>query len=445
MKEVKRRMEVFSFWDKTGMERHLERMAADGWMLEKMSALFWTYRRIEPKKIRFSLSYYASISDFEPGPTEEQQEFNEFCAHAGWKLAASSVQMQVFYNENEDPVPIETDPMLELENLHRYAKKTALKTYRLLLLLALLMGVTFIGSIFRDPVRFLASAIDLFSGVWFVVAFVYALSELGGYSLWRRRAKAMAEQGEFLETKGHGWLNRAILVFMILSLALYLMSIGNTGFQVYMIAFVVNIIAVILIVQAAKELMKRKGVAAGTNKTVTAVLSFALSFALMGCVNALIVSGIRNDVFRDSFAGLPFTIGELTGIDDSRYLKSKSEENSVLLGQLTSSQHPMNNGAGLGMGYTVTQVKLPFLYDFCREKLFDQRIMRHDYTFGERYAEMEAGPWGANRAYQLKGNIGAEWTYFVCYDRYILQLTAEWELTPEQMGIIGERLHSPAR
>ena len=80
--------------------------------------------------------------------------------------------MQVFYNENEDPVPIETDPELELENLHRYAKKTALKTYPLLLLISLLMGVSFIGSIIRDPVYYLASAINLFTGVWFVVAFV---------------------------------------------------------------------------------------------------------------------------------------------------------------------------------------------------------------------------------------------------------------------------------
>ncbi len=445
MKDVKHRMEVFSFWDKTGIERHLEKMAADGWLLDKMSALYWQYRRIEPKRIRFSISYYASITDFEPEPTEDVQEFNEFCEHSGWKLAASSVQMQVFYNENEDPVPIETDPVLELDNLHRYAKKTALKTYPLMLLISLLMGVTFVGSILRDPVYYLASAIHLFTGVWFVVAFIYSLSELLGYYLWRRRAKAWAQQGEFLETKGHGWLNWAILVFMILSLALYLMSIGNTGMQIYMIAFVVNLFAVIFIVQSVKDLMKRKKVAAGTNKTVTAVLSFAVSLALMGCVNVLIISGIRNDVFKDNFAELPFTIGDLTGIDDSGYLKSKSDDDSVLLGQLHSSQHPMNNGDGLRLGYTITEVKMPFLYDFCFDKLYEQRIMRHDYTFGERYEVIEAEPWEANRAYQLKGNISAEWTYLVCYDRYILQITADWELTAEQMGMIGEKLNSFAQ
>jgi hypothetical protein len=106
MKDIKKKVEFFTFYDKTGIEKHLEQMALEGWLLEKMSAFCWTYRRIEPKKMRFSVSYYATITDFEPEPTEEQQAFNEFCEHSGWKLATQTVQMQVFYNENDNPVPI---------------------------------------------------------------------------------------------------------------------------------------------------------------------------------------------------------------------------------------------------------------------------------------------------------------------------------------------------
>lgn len=441
MKDIKRRIEVFSFYDKTGIERHLEKMAAEGWLLEKISALCWTYRRIEPKKIRFSISYYATISDFEPEPTEEQQEFNEFCEHSGWKLAASSVQMQAFYNENEDPVPIETDPMLEIGNLHRYAKKTALRTYPLLLIIALLMGVTFIGSLIRDPIYYLASAINLFTGVWFVVVFIYSLSEIVGYYLWRRRAKALAEQGEFLETKGHRWLVITVLVFMILSLALYLMSIGNTGLQMFMIAFVVNVIAVIFIVQAIKELLKRKKVKAGINKTVVAVISFVVSVALMSGTNALTIYSIKNDMFKDQFAELPFTIGELTGIDDSGYLKSKDDRDSILFGQIDSSQHPMNGDEGLSLGYTITEVKMPFMYDFCFEKLYDSRITKYSYEAGIRYEEVDAVAWGAKKAYRLTDNGEPENTYLVCYDRYFLQIIANWELTVEQKQIIGDKFY----
>ena len=36
MKERKRRLELYAFYDHTGIERHLEEMAADGWLLERV-------------------------------------------------------------------------------------------------------------------------------------------------------------------------------------------------------------------------------------------------------------------------------------------------------------------------------------------------------------------------------------------------------------------------
>lgn len=97
-------------------------MAEKGWLLEEMSSYFWTYRRIAPKKIHFFVSYYPKASDFDPEPSEEQKDFQDFCAHTGWVLAGTSAQMQVFYNEREDPVPIETDPELEISTIDRAAK-----------------------------------------------------------------------------------------------------------------------------------------------------------------------------------------------------------------------------------------------------------------------------------------------------------------------------------
>ena len=39
MRDVKRRMELFSFYDRTGMEKHLASMAAEGWLLEKIGQI----------------------------------------------------------------------------------------------------------------------------------------------------------------------------------------------------------------------------------------------------------------------------------------------------------------------------------------------------------------------------------------------------------------------
>jgi len=110
MKNTKRRLEPLSFFNHTGISRHLEKMAAKGWMIEKIVNTGWVYRRIEPKNIHFAVSYFPKASEFDPEPSEEQKMFHDFCAHTGWQLACTSAQLQIFYNERENPTPIETDP-----------------------------------------------------------------------------------------------------------------------------------------------------------------------------------------------------------------------------------------------------------------------------------------------------------------------------------------------
>lgn len=50
MENIKRRIEFFSLYDHTNIEKHLEKMASKGWMIEIIGSTFWRYKRIEPKK-----------------------------------------------------------------------------------------------------------------------------------------------------------------------------------------------------------------------------------------------------------------------------------------------------------------------------------------------------------------------------------------------------------
>ena len=62
MKETKRRVELFSFYDRTGLEAHLARMAGRGWLWEKIGAFLWTYHKIEPRQLAFSVCYFPRAS-----------------------------------------------------------------------------------------------------------------------------------------------------------------------------------------------------------------------------------------------------------------------------------------------------------------------------------------------------------------------------------------------
>ena len=47
MLKTKYEYNFYSFYDHTGMEQHFEKMAAQGWLIEKLG-YFWRYRRIGP-------------------------------------------------------------------------------------------------------------------------------------------------------------------------------------------------------------------------------------------------------------------------------------------------------------------------------------------------------------------------------------------------------------
>lgn len=85
MKNSKRRLEFFSFYDRTGIQKHLEKMAAKGWLLEKLGGT-WKYKAIEPANIHFAVTYFPDVSEFDPEPPEKMRAFQEFCSQGGWEF-----------------------------------------------------------------------------------------------------------------------------------------------------------------------------------------------------------------------------------------------------------------------------------------------------------------------------------------------------------------------
>lgn len=121
MLNKKVRLELHDFINRDGICRHLEKMAQKGWLVEKIGGLMWTYRRISPQKLKFAL-YYSPTADSENAEAmEKQNAFYEMCRHDGWEFACADWGMQVFYNQRPDPVPLETEPALEVDRIHTTA------------------------------------------------------------------------------------------------------------------------------------------------------------------------------------------------------------------------------------------------------------------------------------------------------------------------------------
>ena len=432
MRDKKRRLEAFSFFDYTGIARHLCKMAEKGWLIESMSNFGWVYRRIEPEKLSFWVSYFPKASEFDPEPTEEQREFHDFCAQTGWVLAARSAQMQVFYNEREDPVPLETDPAVEVQTIRAAARRSYLPVWSVLLLISMADCGLFISRLLGDPVGLLASALNLFTGFTWLLLFLLCALELGGYFVWSRRAARAAERGEMPETRSFSHVQKGAAVLVLLGFVYWLLSTLTQGSALQ------RTVAVTMLSATAGLILLVNGVTqVGLNVALNLLTSFVLAFVLMGGATFGILRAVRNGSFdretEKESGSLPLAIEELLPGSYEDYRREVRREESLLLGQITTRQRPE---------LTVTEVKLPVLYGFCRDSLLrshEDQVQDGQLVLADHYEPWDPAPWRAGEVYRLYWGAGYLDQYLLCYEDSLVEIRFSWEPTAEQMEAVAER------
>lgn len=452
MKDTKRRVEFFSFYDHTGIEKHLEKMAAKGWMLDKLGTYLWYYRRCGPKPMKFCVTYYPRASQFDPEPSEGELDFREFCERTGWKLAASSAQLQIFRNEDPDAVPVETDPVLEIDTLHRAAKKSFLPGYFVLLALAVLQAIMFIGQLVSDPIGWLSRSSSLLSGFAWIILLLVLSVDLILYFRWRARAKQAAERGEFLATPSTSSFQRVCLALVLVCFAWWLVNLiflGNTLMQYVAAAMLVTIAVLLALFNGLKNLMKRRGASKDLNRGVTFTVYFIVAFVLFGAVIFFgfraVTSGLLD--LGDQSGDPPLSVSDLADVDMDGYITRRTGDETVLLGQYEVHQnvdwHRDDPDLTLpSLEYTLTEVKLPLLYDWCRDRLYHEDD-KYGEEFGYHYVATDPAPWGAMEAWERVYDDGDRTNRFLlCYEHSIVVIGfgSDWTPTPEQMATVGEKL-----
>ena len=464
MKITKRRLEALSFYDHTGIEKHLKKMAEQGWMLEKISTFGWVYRRTEPKSGQFAVTYYANASEFDPGPTEGQQIYQDYTARTGWRFICSSAQMQIFYTEQEDPIPIETDPVLQVENIHRAAQKSFLPAYILLFFVGALNLLLFVSRLLGHPISLLASPTQLFNGLCGIMLTLLCVVDLLRYWRWMERAEEAAERGEFLDTPNTSRFQKVIVGAMFLAFLYWVVNIVLTGPVMMRWVTVLTVaypFALSLVVNGVKQFLKRKKVSKRVNQAVTLTVDIVLAIAMMG----LLVHGTlwanekglfdpeaqtyahNGNTFILRQDEIPLSVEDLTGVRYDGYIRERREEESIFLGLLDVYQWPRLDQEDRkeipDLEYAVTIVKMPFLYDLCKNKLLEKYRSSGSVRFPQGYAyeAVDPAPWGAEEVYHLTYKQPLDWyKYLLCYHDRLVEITLDWEPTPEQMAVVREKL-----
>ena len=216
MKETKTCFRFFAFYDRTNLERFLAQQSEQGWLLTNIS-LGYQFRRVEPKKRHFCVIYRPKAAS----QNAYEWEFLDYCHHSGWTLLVANQQMHIFYSELDNPIPIETDPVLEVENIHKAAKKSHLFIFYFELFIGLHGLIQLFMRLNLDFQRHTPTEpIEYFDLFLYSAILVFSLVELIGYYRWYHRARTAAFQGEFTPTPSHSALRTVFLLVFLLMLVL---------------------------------------------------------------------------------------------------------------------------------------------------------------------------------------------------------------------------------
>lgn len=478
-RQKKWEINLYSYYDHAGIVRHLEDMAHQGWQLEKAGSVFWTYRRCKPAELRYAVVYFSKASQFDPEPPAEQREFWELCKATGWELVTNRYQMQIFRNPAPDAIPIETDPVVQVENVRAAMKKGSARANWCLLATSLLQLWLQSRSVYTIRDLLLSTFTLLAILIWLMLG-IKAVMELIGYYRWCRKARTAAkEEGVLLSPRTRKWWQilqiLGFLVTVALALSLPLLSTShNPSTLITLAAVLAYTLLLTLIVNGSRQLMKKKGFSAEANMGLNILIAIVGTFVLMGGLiwmsfrvaddpslnghqNAETISYTRGyrtytyDFYRDP---IPLSIEDLTGAElDPDYSRQMDVRGTPLLREYDIRQvipyYSYSDAPELT--YTVWEVGISSLYGPVKNSFFKDTVYTFhgqiDFVIPHGWVAADAAPWGALDAYQYHDEDGQPYgSYLLCYDSRFVEISFDaWNAAPptaEQMTLVGKVLGS---
>lgn len=276
---------LFNMLDYIALQNYFEKMAAQGWMLEKITAFGATFQRTAPQNIKFTVDIYPAanklLQDYERG-----QEYKEACELTGWHFIDSIDGTYVFYaDEDENPIPIQTDRETELRIL-----KKKVVSFKINIILITIFCMMFL---FKDYMYLILYSNLLLASVLIITIFILKDMLNIPYNV-IQHARIIRS----LKKPEYGW-NQSINSIQFIS-ALNMISNTLIGLLLVVgilleiwgkmlpIIIALSVIALALIFILAMRLRERylekhaKKVLSDTSKSIIIVLAVAISALLIG-------------------------------------------------------------------------------------------------------------------------------------------------------------------
>ena len=466
MREKKWVPNIYQPDDEAAIVKRLEKLAAKGWFLERAENWGWTLRRGEPAQVRYAVTYFPGASVFDPGPTEDQETYADYCRAAGWEFVSSYGPVQYFRSDLPDPVPIETDQGEKLAAIHRAMTKTTLLVYGLALVCALLLLAEQMQTLRQTPFSVLSSNGELvFLAVFFVMG-LCAVIVPADYLIWYFRSKQSVEDGGAC-LPGHTWLryvtNITLLLCLAVLLGVVLAAAGSVRRGLLVLALLILRFLPYAALWTVFHLLRRRGrdrASVRKGYIIAAVIAWigimALDIAFLDS-DILAAPGRQPEqIYVDSDGDshnlyaddLPVTLEDLgiqvTASDHCSYERNHSA--SPLVSYTTYEQRAASEESDLPwLLYGVADFAQEWMAETCLDGMVHEELTR---PWGSIFIlspndSVEDSRWGADEVYfsplDEEAGTGGNWTLRYG-DRLVHFRQWGWELTDERVEILREAL-----
>lgn len=447
MRKHKRCFVNFAFYDRENLETYLEAQTALGWMVKKIR--LWSasilFERIEPTRRHFCVVFHQN-KIVPSNLTPKQREFMEYCQYAGWNLATCANRMAIFYNEEEDPIPIQTDPLMEVQSIRASTKDVGLD--HLLIQAASHIGFLLLYFLLfiLMPVRALTGS-NYFASHFLIICLnlTVCLPEVLAYHLWYRKARIIAAYGGFPESKSSLGILFSTLLVLFSTIGLTAIFHTNTHPTLSMITNISIAVVLACVVWSLLRAVWRRPARA-------ALRSSALLLRIVCAVLMFIFLSANiwvNDLDRwqtlSTPEQLPLAIEDISESEHTNCEITLRKNRHTRLISITAYRQTCDHAS---FDYEITYIYADFMYNLIRDDLM-QIHEDNEHSF----VPIDAAQWGANEAYRCQATdyisngfviiySPGDWlnSYFLCYDDCIVQIYLSWEPTAEQMAIVGQKL-----
>ena len=457
-RDKKRQMIWYQIDDTGAIARHLEKMAARGWLLEAVDNWWYTYRRAEPVQVRYTATFFPDASIYDPRPTEGQETYADYCQAAGWEPAAVYGPIQYFRSTRPDPAPIETDESVRLTAVRRTMRKTFVFSYALQLLIPLIYLPLLLRLFRRSPLDFFSSGALLGSSLLMGALTLYSIGFLLDYFIWVIRSKHSVARGGSCckpHTRFRFWSSMVMLAVCAAVLLNYFLNLA--GLRVALVIYLVIYGGIMLLGRWVLRRLKRSGASRGDIRglfivfaiVAGLVVGFATPFLFARLADARVIHTGREpaetytyvsasgsfratrDVYRDE---LPVTLEDLgyTVTEDDHCSYRAEIDRTPLVSHSEYTQAPMNMDSKLPrLYYQVYETRWSWMLEKCWEEL--TRAGEDDPWPMQKLAP---APWGAEEACRREGLT----SYFLLYTDRIVAFDLGDDASPQQLDAIVQAL-----